>query len=637
MLLLLNTGSHSCQRHACVSAVQIVMETEPEHNELFLDADFPAADSSIFCDYATPLSKLLDDVAWLRPHEICNQPQLFPDDPVEAHPKQGILGDCWLLCACSMLLKNQHLLNKVFPPGQPVWGNSAYCGTFLFRFWRSGQWTMVRVDDRLPCLCDKLCFSQCQSPKAFWVALLEKAYAKLHGSYEHLWAGQVCEAMVDLTGSLSVRWCLKSQPSSSEMSVSKLSAEMKERCAISCCIHSTPIGVPELGQFHAMSVMEWTDVTTTAGEQVQLIRIRNPWGRRSWAGVWKESGSGWSSLLPSCARGLLDRMAEGEFWMDLSEFQQEFDEVTVGFPISEEGHVQSIYTGNCLAHSHQIGGRWIKGHSAGGCRNNSTFGSNPKFWLRVCERGEVLLSLLQYKQSKLPAGGSTEKNLHLQAIALHGWKVDKKHFNLAQTLNKPPFLSQTHAYDREVHIATHLSPGCYLLVPSAFQQGSEGNFLLRVNSSCSISLSAMKSAPPALQLSSGGEWETSTTHGCWTVGSTAGGSRNYGTHSINPRVPFTVTCDPGGNNVRVSLHQHRPETDLYAIGFHIYKVPDGGPGSLLNLGAMVPVVTCVPHAHSEEVSVFCHLFPGEYIVVPSTYQPELCANFSLTVVRRIYR
>lgn len=55
---------------------------------------------------------------------------------------------------------------------------------------------------------------------------------------------------------------------------------------------SLSAGVPELGQFHAMSVMEWTNVTTTTGEQVELIRIRNPWGRKSWAGVWRERYGG---------------------------------------------------------------------------------------------------------------------------------------------------------------------------------------------------------------------------------------------------------------------------------------------------------------------------------------------------------
>lgn len=625
------------------------METDTEHHEMFVDQDFPADDLSLFCDYTTPLSKLLDDVTWLRPQEICKQPQLFPDDSVEAHPKQGILGDCWLLCACSMLLKNRHLLDKVFPPEQPLWGDSAYRGEFLFRFWQNGHWIEVRVDDRLPCINDNLCFSRCQSPSAFWVALLEKAYAKLHGSYERLWAGQVCEAMVDLSGTVAVRWSLKDpespqQPNDSQiqhalhgLSVSDLSLELKERCAISCCVHSATTGFPELGQFHAMCVMEWTSVTTITGEGVQLIRIRNPWGRRSWAGVWRESGSGWASLEASCAQTLLSRTAKGEFWMDEAEFLQEFDEVTVGCPVNDAGHLQSIYTGNFLTHSQQIEGRWVKGYSAGGCRNNSTFSSNPKFWLKVCERGEVFLSLLQCRRAESPAEGANQQHTQLQAIALHVWKVEKKHFNLMRTLNKQPFVSHAHAYDREVVVHTHLNPGFYLLVPSTFLQGAEGPFLLRVHSSCSTSLSVMKSSPSPLQLSSEGEWENLCSHGSWSIGSSAGGSRNFTTHELNPRVNLTVIYDPGGNNVRVTLHQNRPENSLHPIGFHIYKVPDGGSGSLLSPGVMSPVVSCVPHAYSQEVSVFCHLLPGEYVVIPSTYQPDLSADFTLTIKRKIQR
>lgn len=68
--------------------------------------------------------------------------------------------------------------HQVLPPGQPWWGEEGYTGRFLLRFWQRGGWVEVRVDDRLPCIDNKLCFSQCLCPMAFWVALLEKAYAK---------------------------------------------------------------------------------------------------------------------------------------------------------------------------------------------------------------------------------------------------------------------------------------------------------------------------------------------------------------------------------------------------------------------------------------------------------------------------
>jgi len=82
-----------------------------------------------------------------------------------------------------------------------------------------------------------------------------------------------------------------------------------------------------------------------------------------------------------------------------------------------------------LLHRQQLAGRWTKGLSAGGCRNCTSYSSNPKFWLRVAERGEVLVSLHQqrggaecYAQTPL-GGGHNTKHQHYQAIALHMWKV----------------------------------------------------------------------------------------------------------------------------------------------------------------------------------------------------------------------
>ncbi|XP_064241568.1 calpain-10 isoform X4 [Passer domesticus] len=483
--------------------------------DLYTDPTFPASDTSIFFNYCTPLAQFRGEISWLRPKDICSSPRLFSNNLQDVQVKQGILGDCWFLCACVALQKSKYLLNKVIPPGQPSWTDESYQGCFTCRVWQFGHWVEVTIDDRLPCLGGKLCFSQCQTEDLFWLPLLEKAYAKVHGSYEQLWAGQVADALVDLTGGIAERWTLKGPGKNVEKGKTGMVLEkamfrrlmnLKEQCVISCSVLNSRQGASELGEFHAFIVIDTLNLSEVSGKEIFLLRIRNPWGRRCWKGPWCEGGQGWNQLDPVIASELLSQIQEGEFWVDEEEFFREFDEITVGFPVNEEGQLQSLYTEKVLYHSQNLFGSWVRGQSAGGCRNNSSFPTNPKFWLRVWESSEVCIALLQKhrKYSTDWAGRIqhptrlAEENPSLtegiqgknyQAVGLHVWKVEKKRFNLPKTLSAPPVVGTVcHSYDREVHVCCDLSPGFYLVVPSTFLKDAVGNFLLRVFSTGRISL-----------------------------------------------------------------------------------------------------------------------------------------------------
>ena len=99
--------------------------------------------------------------------------------------KEGSLGDSWFLGAIASLAEHPTLIEKLFV-------NKLYNeeGVYRVRLCKNGEWQSVTVDDYFPCFPQGgPIFSTTTSPNTLWLLILEKAYAKLHGSYLALRGG----------------------------------------------------------------------------------------------------------------------------------------------------------------------------------------------------------------------------------------------------------------------------------------------------------------------------------------------------------------------------------------------------------------------------------------------------------------
>ena len=72
----------------------------------------------------------------------------------------------------------------------------------MVKMYKNGQEVEVFMDNYIPCLNNAPLFSNARGNE-LWVMILEKAWAKLHGSYGRITAGFAHNVMRDMTGAPS--------------------------------------------------------------------------------------------------------------------------------------------------------------------------------------------------------------------------------------------------------------------------------------------------------------------------------------------------------------------------------------------------------------------------------------------------
>ncbi|MBN3296136.1 CAN3 protein, partial [Amia calva] len=522
---------------------------------LFEDPTFKADESSLFYSRSYPIkfewkrppddyfqasveslgykelghkSNKVKNIIWKRPKEICENPQFIIGGANRTDICQGDLGDCWLLAAIACLTLNEKLLYRVIPPDQSFVDN--YAGIFHFQFWRYGDWVDVVIDDRIPTFNNQLVFTKSAERDEFWSALLEKAYAKLHGSYEALKGGNTTEAMEDFTGGVTEFFEMKEAPKE----LFKIMKKALERgslmgCSIDDTMGITP-GVPApsvIGQLidkmitdaeaskkdpgespagslvparfetrtvtglvkgHAYSVTGVEEVKQTQHKEnkVRLVRLRNPWGQVEWNGPWSDNSKEWSTILKAEKDKLQHQVAEdGEFWMSFEDFKKNFTKIEICNLTPDALEDDKIHKWTVSVNE----GRWVRGCSAGGCRNYpDTFWTNPQYRLRLLEEDDdpednevactFVVALMQKNRRKERKMGA---NLFTIGFAIYEMHGNKQHMPKDFFLfNASKARCKSYINLREVTQRFRLTPGEYVIIPSTYEPHQEGEFILRV-------------------------------------------------------------------------------------------------------------------------------------------------------------
>uniref|UniRef100_A0A0K8T558 Calpain catalytic domain-containing protein n=2 Tax=Lygus hesperus TaxID=30085 RepID=A0A0K8T558_LYGHE len=462
-------------------------------SELWEDPEFPAVQSSVFYHQTPPFQ-----FHWKRPKELCSRPVFVHDSPSQFDISPGKMGDRWLVSCLGVLYLSKGLFYRVVPADQSFTGDG-YAGVFRFRLWWCGEWVEVLVDDRLPTVNGRLAFVQSVHSDQFWPALLEKAYAKLHGSYEALKYGTMLDGLSDLTGGIAESISLRQDPTACGRLLNSL---LDMTTIVTATVQAPNQQIrnnPEklangiqIGINYRLYAVE--RVETISGEAVQLVRMRNPLGAGGgeYVGTWSRGCTHWHQVPSQEKERLgLSHSPEAEFWMSYNEFVKTFSHIeAVHLDIETARDEPSLHN----KHQWQMRvyqGAWIRGVSAGGCRNNpETFHINPQLHLILSEMEEVIISLNQHSIMEPKVIGFTAYSLPKNTTETAGRLFFKKNKSL---------VNSQYTNSRQVSLRCQLEQGAYLVLPTTFETGQESNFTLRVYSSKPLKLKLLDISPSVLK------------------------------------------------------------------------------------------------------------------------------------------
>lgn len=482
------------------------------HQELgvpWTDHTFPANESSI----GLQKSRELGRVEWRRATDLSTNPRLVSNGVGRHDVVQGKLGNCWFVAASSVLAGVPKLWEKVVPDAEDQdWDPDTadkYSGVFRFHFWRFGSWLEVLVDDLIPTRNDVPVFTYSKDNNEFWGALLEKAYAKIHGSYEALDGGNLSDALVDFTGGVSELISLESDTGvklydEDEQKLelyNRIHQEVSEHALVCCAIRAkkgeelekTEYGLVK-GHAYGVTAVKKVPIGETGlvaffkgREKVPLVRLRNPWGEKEWTGAFSDRSVEWRTITAKEKEKLgLVTEDDGEFWMPWDDFVIQFTDVSINHLINT-----SLFSFSKTWKEYVSVSAWSKPDRAGGCLNHpTTFLDNPqyRFDINSKEEEEVIIQLSQMDDG---TNVLIKDKLKL-VIGFHLLKVEtNREYRLHSRILGSDRGSSDYIRSRHIFLRKKLGPGRYLIVPTTFDPGQEAKFLLRLFSDKSTGLSPL--------------------------------------------------------------------------------------------------------------------------------------------------
>ncbi|KAK0457136.1 cysteine proteinase [Desarmillaria tabescens] len=330
----------------CKTKVERIAKECKTKNRKFRDHEFDLQNDRFRCLHGLASEETYNPSDVLRVTQIFDNPQFFIDGASSNDIVQGAIGDCWFVSALATMCTSPGLVEKFCV------ARDEKIGVYGFIFFRDNKWVDVVIDDLLYTSTPKfeelsgtekqlyhhdkalynrssrkgsaaLYFARSGTDGETWVPLIEKAYAKLHGSYGALSGGWACEAIEDLTGGVTCFIPANDILDPDLFWIEELLNANHDRLfgvafddLDTSRSGEDSIKVSGLMGGHAYSVLRAVEC-----KGKRFVVVRNPWGDSEWTGPWSDGSKEWTpewlEVLPQLGHSFGD---DGQFVMEYSDF-----------------------------------------------------------------------------------------------------------------------------------------------------------------------------------------------------------------------------------------------------------------------------------------------------------------------------
>lgn len=396
-------------------AAHIVLYEDPDFSPsqlttLYIDASklpeyAAAAIASADGDENNASANGVGGVFWYRPSEYADDPDYFKSTSGCGIVREGPLSDAWLLGVfAAIALHPDNLIENLFV-SDSIHAFKEF-GVFSCRFYKNGAWVTVTTDTRVPYSLElqeddkypskgtstpgNVLYGSSLNKNEVFIPFLEKAYAKLHGSYQVLAEGhggstsaKILEAFLDCTGGSAHRIDLTDErlrhgdDAANSAALWKRLVRYKRKKAILTAqlkqlsfnaYDMTATGIIKNRQYIIQHVKEVSVSSASASgsaaesasaPSLRFVKLKNVWGRGMWKGEWSNDDSKWEEHMqvenamrsdPTCEFSRSGN--DGCFWMIWEDFLDTFNEVFVVHVFDD-------------AYQYCVRGEWL-GYSAAG-------------------------------------------------------------------------------------------------------------------------------------------------------------------------------------------------------------------------------------------------------------------------------